>query len=159
MQYQAFDGLSRRIERLERECRLWRLAGGFTILVTVVLAACGAASRPMNEVELERLVIKSKENGAGTITLSAIDGFPSLTFASEGREKISLTIPQGGAPTISFVDAGKGGLMFGLSRNGAPVVNFYDGNQRRRISLGIFPGVGPMISLLDEKNKVISKSP
>ena len=39
------------------------------------------------------------------------------------------------------------------------VLNFYDENQRRRISLGIFPNLGPLISLLDEKNKIISKSP
>jgi hypothetical protein len=159
MQLQALDALACRIERLERECRLWRRAGGFAVLVALVLAACGAATRPATEVELERLVIKSKENSHGTITLSAVDGFPSLTFASEGQDKISLTIPKEGAPTFSFVDDGKGGLMFGLSRNGAPVVNFYDGSRRRRISLGIFPNVGPMISLLDEKNKIISKSP
>ena len=110
-------------------------------------------------MELERLVIKNKQDGSGTITLSAVDGFPSLSFAREGREKISLTIPKDGIPTFSLVESGKGGLMFGLSRNGAPVLNFYDENKRRRISLGIFPKIGPMISVLDENNKIISKSP
>ena len=47
-----------------------------------------------SEVELERLIIRNKQDGLGTITLSAVDGRPSLSFASEGREKISLTIPK-----------------------------------------------------------------
>ena len=127
--------------------------------MAVALVVGGAATRSTNEVELERLVIKSKQEGLGTITLSAVDGLPSMSFASEGREKISLSIPKDGSPTFSFVEAGKGGMMFGLSRKGAPVLNFYDENQRRRISLGIFPEIGPMISVLDENNKIISKSP
>jgi hypothetical protein len=159
MQLQTLDALAHRIERLERECRLWRRVGGSAFLVAIALVVSGAATRSTNEVELERLVIKSKQDGAATITLSAVDGHPSLSFANEGREKISLTIPKDGSPTFSLVEAGKGGLMFGLSRNGAPVLNFYDENQRRRISLGIFPKVGPMMSVLDENNRIISKSP
>ena len=159
MQLQTLDGLAHRIERLEQECRLWRRVGGLAFLAAVALVVGGARARSTDEVELERLVIKSKQDGLGTITLSAVDGLPSLSFAREGREKISLTIPKDGSPTFSLVEAGKGGLMFGLSRNGAPVLNFYDENQRRRVSLGIFPKVGPMISVLDENNKIISKSP
>jgi hypothetical protein len=128
-------------------------------LIAVALVVTGAATRSGNEVELERLVIKGKQDGSGAITLSALDGVPALSFTSQGSEKVSLTIPKDGSPQFSFVESGKGGLMFGLSRNGAPVVNFYDENQRRRISLGIFPKIGPTISLLDESNKVISKSP
>jgi hypothetical protein len=108
---------------------------------------------------LEQLVIKNKQGGLGTITLSALDGCPSISLASDGREKVSLTISKDGSPTISCLEPGKGTLTFGVSRSGAPVLNFYDGNERRRISLGIFPKVGPMISLLDENNKIISKSP
>jgi hypothetical protein len=159
MQAQALDDLARRIEQLERDCRFWRRAGGLAFLVAGALVAGGAATRSTDEVEVERLVIKNKQGSSGTITLSAEDGVPTLSFASEGREKISLTIPKDGSPTFTFVESGKGGLMFGLSRNGAPVVNFYDENKRRRISLGIFPKIGPMISLLDENNKIISKSP
>lgn len=159
MQSQTIDALVRRVERLERESRFWRWAGGFACLLAATLIVGGAATQATNEVELERLVIKNKQAGGGTITLSAVDGFPSLSFASEGREKISLTIPKEGSPMLSFIEAGKDRLMLGLSRNGAPVLNFYDENQRRRISLGIFPNLGPLISLLDEKNKIISKSP
>jgi hypothetical protein len=159
MQSQTIEALVRRVERLERESRFWRWAGGFACLLAATLIVGGAATQATNEVELERLVIKNKQAGGGTITLSAVDGFPSLSFASEGREKISLTIPKDGSPMLSFIEAGKDRLMLGLSRNGAPVLNFYDENQRRRISLGIFPKVGPLITLLDEKNKIISKSP
>jgi len=159
MQSQTLDALARRVERLERECRLWRRAGGFACLLAAALIVGGASTRSTSEVELERLIIRNKQDGLGTITLSAVDGRPSLSFASEGREKISLTIPKDRSPMLSFIEAGKDRLMLGLSRNGAPVLNFYDENQRRRISLGIFPNVGPLISLLDEKNKVISKSP
>jgi hypothetical protein len=159
MQSQSVDGLIRRVERLERECRFWRRAGWLACLVAATLIVGGATRRATNEVELERLVIKDKQAGSGTITLSAADGFPSLSFASEGRERISLTIPKEGSPIFSFVEAGKDRLTLGLSRNGNPVLNFYDENRRRRISLGIFPKVGPVVSLLDENNKIISRSP
>ncbi len=159
MELKTVEGLKRRIERLERECRFFKCAGGLALLVAAAVVGSGAAKHSTDEVELEQLVIRSKQGGSGAITLSAADGFPSLSFTSEGREKISLTIPKDGSPAFSFVDAGKGGMMFGLSRNGAPVLNFYDESNRRRLSLGIFPKLGPMISVLDEKNRVISKSP
>ena len=130
-----------------------------TVIIVVAVLVGGAATDPHGQVELERLVIKNKEEALGTITLSATNGQPSLSFASEGRERISLTIPKDGSPLLSFVEDGKDRLMLGLSRNGTPVVNFYDDNQRRRISMGVFPKVGPTISLLDEANKVISKVP
>jgi hypothetical protein len=158
MDRQALDVLSRRIDRLERECRAWRGAGALIAVMAVAAVVGGAATEPPGQVELERLVIKNKD-GAGTITLSAANGQPSLSFASEGREKISLTIPKDGSLFLSFVEDGKDRLMLGLSRNGTPVMNFYDDNRGRRISLGVFPKVGPTISLLDEANKVIARVP
>ena len=133
MQSQTLDALARRVERLERECRLWRRAGGFACLLAAALIVGGASTRSTSEVELERLIMRNKQDGLGTITLSAVDGRPSLSFASEGREKISLTIPKDGSPMLSFIEAGKDRLMLGLSRNRAPVLNFYDENQRRHL--------------------------
>jgi hypothetical protein len=159
MQLQTIEVLIRRVERLERDCRLWRRASGFAFLLTAVLAVGGAATRARNEVELERLVIKNNQAGSGAITLSAVDGSPSLSFATEGRERISLSVPKEGSPIFSFVESGKDRMTLGLSRNGAPILNFYDEHQRRRISLGIFPKAGPSISLIDENNRIISKSP
>ena len=70
MQSQTIDALVRRVERLERESRFWRWAGGFACLLAATLIVGGAATRATNEVELERLVIKNKQDGGGTITLS-----------------------------------------------------------------------------------------
>ena len=159
MEPRSFEALNDRLERLERECRRWRRAGTVAFFGALTMIATGATSQSAREVELERLVIRDEKDGRGTITLSAGGGHPSLSFSTGGQEKIVLAIPEGGSPTLSFVDGGADRLMLGLGSNGTPVLNFLDENQRRRISMGIFPKVGPTISLMDESNKIISSMP
>jgi hypothetical protein len=153
-----YDVLSGRLEALERECRRWRRLGVAGLLAAVVAAVGGAAAVAPGEIELERLVIRNKD-AKRAIVLSATDGDPSLTFTDEGQEKVAMSLAEDGTPMLSFLDAGNPRLMLGLSRNGVPVLNFNDENRHRRISLGIFPKVGPTFALLDETGAVISKSP
>jgi hypothetical protein len=159
METPGYDALARRVERLERECRLWKRAGAAVLLGALTLIVGVAATRAPDELTVERLIIRSRDDASKGMLLSALDGPPSLVFFSEGQQKLVVSLSAEGSPTLSFDDAGKSGMMLGLSRNGAPVLNFNDENQRRRISLGIFPQVGPMISVLDEKNKVIFQAP
>jgi hypothetical protein len=159
MESHGIDALAGRVERLERECRLWRRAGAAVLIGSLALIGGVAATREPDELKVERLIIRSRDDDSKGILLSALDGPPSLVFFSEGQEKLVVTLSPEGSPTLSFDDAGKSGLMLGLSRNGAPILNFNDENQKRRISLGIFPQVGPMISVLDEKNKVLFQAP
>jgi hypothetical protein len=153
----TLEALARRVGRLERECRRWRRAGTAAALGAIALVAAVAAKRPDGEIKVDRITVQGKDGGG--IHLEAEDGLPSLTFYSAGQERIAIRVAEGGSPTVAFVDGGAPRMTLGLGRNGAPILNFNDENRRRRISLGIFPKVGPLISVLDEQNKVSFKTP
>lgn len=159
MEAQAIEALTRRVERMERECRWWRRAGLATLLGLVGMMVGGAASYSAGELKIERLLIQDGDDARKGIVLSAKDGSPSLMFFDEDQEKIFLSVSAEGVPSLSFTEAGRPRMMLGLSRSGTPVLNLNDENQRRRVSVGIFPQVGPMMSVLDENNTVIFKAP
>jgi hypothetical protein len=157
----SLDALADRLGRLERECRAWRRGAAVVALGALACLAIGAgaddAPKPIEELNVKRLIIRG-DDGREAITLSTQDGAPVLAMLADGQERVSIAAP-GGAPMMAFVDAGRPRLSFGLSASGSPVVNFNDADHRRRLSLGIFPRVGPMISVLDEQNKVIFRGP
>ena len=159
MNARSFEVLTGRVDRLERECRAWRRGAAVVAIALVALASAGAGDdpRPIEELNIKRIVVRG-DDGREAIILGTQDGGPLLSVLADGQERLSIAAP-GGSPSISFVDAGKPRLAFGLSPSGAPVLNFNDADQRRRISLGIFPKVGPMISVLDEANKPTFRTP
>lgn len=152
----GFDAVSRRLDRLERECRVWRRLGGACLFGLVLLVAGAADDRAgVREVKVGRLVIED-DAGRPRIVLDARTG---IALAGDNGERMSLALSPSGAPAIRFLDAGASRLSIGLSDAGAPVVNFSDEKQRRRLALGIFPTIGPMISILDEANKPVFRAP
>jgi hypothetical protein len=161
MNDRSLDALAARLERLERECRSWRRGAAAVALGALVVLAVGAAAddgpKAIEEINVKRIVVRD-DSGREAMTLGTQDGAPVLAMLADGQERLSIATP-GGAPMMAFVEGGSPRLTFGLSATGTPVVNFNDADQRRRLSLGIYPKVGPMISVLDEQNKVIFRGP
>jgi hypothetical protein len=167
MNPRSLDALAGRLDRLERECRAWRRGAAVVALAAVVLLVAGAddpppqaggAGRPtIEELNVKRIIVRD-EQGREAITLGTQEGSPTIALLAEGQERMSLSAP-GGAGMMAFIDGGGPRLTFGLSSGGSPVVNFLDAEQHRRLTLGIFPKVGPIISVLDEQNKVTFKTP
>jgi hypothetical protein len=159
MESPATDALTRRVELLERQCRLWRRIGTAGLVGCLALVVGGADGPTSTEVKAERLLIQDKADPGRGILLTAQDGQPTLTFLADGQEKISLGLSKDGSSRLSFTDSGKPRLALGLSQSGAPVLNLNDEEQRRRVALGIYPKVGPVISVLDEGGKVVFRAP
>src|SRR4051794_6637647 len=73
MESQAFDMLSLRVERLERECRLWRKASAATLLGLIILFFSGATPLSTGELRVERLIVQDKDDDRKGIILRAQD--------------------------------------------------------------------------------------
>ena len=102
------DTLERRVERLERSCRRWRL--GFLVVVMAAVGGAGAAAGPggladaqFAHLTVQSLTIRSQPNGA-------------FVSASCDNDRASITLSSPTAPSVIALVARRESADLFLSR-------------------------------------------
>lgn len=139
----GIEGLTERMELLERECRWWRRCGVVTAVSLAVALVVGAAreDQPPKSIRAE--------------SFSAVD--------SKGREVIGIrTNPEGGGQVEFFNLAGKRRLLLALDPIADPTISLNDADGLPRISLEFDANLGYGLSLRDKESRrdmIIASSP
>lgn len=147
--------LTRRLDRLEREVRFWKVLGSIslTALTFITLAAANPVSVP-DEVRAKRfLVVDAKGEIRGGLALMG-DGAITLTLAaSNGLSGATLTADPGGGATLVFTDNNgkRRTVLHGGPEGGA--LYLIDKNETARAMLVLRPDETVSLSLYDKSKK------
>ena len=129
----------RRLERVERENRRWKIA---TLLSVVALASVlvMGQTRPPTTVEAREFIVRTAE-GKRVMRLSAgPDGQPSLAFFDQQVEaRILMYLYERGTPGISLLAAppSKATLHLAAYGDGTPRIDWTDDNGSVRAKMGL----------------------
>ena len=95
--------LTKRLDRLERESRIWKRFGAAVLVVTTGLALMGQGQSP-RAVDAEQFLLRG-QNGRPRATLqTAADGTPLLAlFDEKGTTRLGLGFVAG-SPNLTFAD-------------------------------------------------------
>jgi len=145
--------LTQRLDRLERESRIWKRFGATVLVVTTGLALMGQGRSP-RAVDAEQFLLRG-QNGRPRATLqTAADGTPLLAlFDENGTTRLGLGFVAG-SPSLTFADKdGRSRIVLGTSEDGALTFAFR-GPGERLLRAGT-----PDILLMNRAGKVIWKAP
>ena len=123
------DSLDQRLERLERQCRRWRLAGIIfaAIVGTPILAALVAFITSDGTREAKRVLIRDNDGRIRMDMGTVKDGTPSLLFAgASGTPRMEIRVDADEAPVMQMRDeGGKVRLSIAVGREG-PTLSLND---------------------------------
>jgi len=155
----TLDTLTKRLDRMERENRWWRVAGG-AVLAVLVATAASPAPKVADKI-LAREFILADDTGVARARLGLTFGKPELAFDDDPRALVA----QSGTPIeprMSLSDdmlafAGKNRtlrLKLGVYRqiDDLPVLVLHDERGRARIDLSVFQG-GPSLIIQDDNRR------
>lgn len=120
--------VSERLERLERECRLWRRAGTSVVIGGVLMLIVSGAqlSKVPNEIEAKHFVVRDER----------------------GTTRARLEVGRDGAPILRLLDSKEmPRIEMGLV-DGRPSMIFYHADDKPRASLKVLPDGNPYLKLL-----------
>ena len=149
-----------RLDRLERELRLWRLGALVTLPLLIVVVLTAMAEPPVKELRLHTLRIVDAA-GADRMVLTAEPHIPDLTFLDPaGKGRLTLDIADDHKPVLEFSDSGKesGRLTLGLEA-GSPMLQLFDPERKRRVAIGVPKQGGPIIRIMDDDGKLQMRFP
>jgi hypothetical protein len=133
--HMAEESLVRRIDRLERQNRTYRLAGALVVLAGAA-ALCIGMSAPRKSLETDLLIIKDATGNTRMILGMADDG-----------------------PAITMLDAsGKLRANIGVTEKG-PEFDFLDASETPRLQMFIDDKQVPRVNLLDNRGTQVTFRP
>jgi hypothetical protein len=124
------DQMHARLERLERENRRIKLAGGAALLAAVALVLMGE-SKPdsiAKAVDAERFVVRDTSGTVRAVLGVNPDGNMGLEIRdANGKAGAALGMGTNGNPALRLDGrAGKTGIALGVRSNNNPAMEFYD---------------------------------
>jgi hypothetical protein len=151
-----------RLDRLERQLRLWR-RGALAASGLAALALAGAMASPeAKELAVTKLRVVD-DSGKDRIVLSANPTEADLTFFDpSGKSRLTLDVAKDRRPILQFSDEANkesSRLTLGLEDEGHPALMLFDGQGRKRVAFGIPKNGGPVIRILDENEKLQMRFP
>jgi hypothetical protein len=160
MEKPSIVALAERVDRLERENRLWRLGGGLALIVGLVVMLGGAQGIPDSKtVEAEQFILRDR-NGRERAKLGlAADGAPALFLrGTDGNNRAILMVSEEDDSGSLYLFGGGQGLE-GLSvvlHGGRRTANspslFLRRDDKTRINLNIDTAPGrPWLRFENEK--------
>jgi hypothetical protein len=150
----------RRLDRMERELRHWRIGGIVTLALAVVAVATAMADPPAKELRVETLRIV-QQDGKERIVLTAVPGVPDMTFLDpHGHTRLTLDIADDSKPVLVVSESGtaKGRLTLGIE-NGSPMLQLYDREGTKRVILGVPRDVGALLRTFDANGRIQGRFP
>jgi hypothetical protein len=175
----TLDTLTRRLDRLERENRRWKLAGGLAALVVLVLAVMGQAGPRPRSVDAEEFILKDSSGKRRAVLSVAQGGLAHLAFYDrQDAPRLGLGVGGNGAPTLALADAGgharaklelqadgvarvilldekyRLAVVVGVSRQGAPWVGLSNHQSGSGAEMGVLDNGDASFSLTDSSGKI-----
>jgi hypothetical protein len=151
----------RRLDRMERALRRWRLGALAALSLAVVGVAAGALAEPAKELDVRTLRLVDRR-GKERIVLTAEDGIPDMTFLDPaGKGRLTLDITEDRVPVLLFSESGeeKNGLTLGFGEEDGPMLQFLDRKGKKRIMIGAPPQGKPFLRFLDEEGRLLARFP
>lgn len=147
----------RRLERLEGECRRWRVVALLTAVTLGMLLLIGAGSETSipREIQARAFVLVDRE-GTPLARLGLLPhGAWGLGFYDQGKKsRIVLSVEDDGSSSLSlFGKDGKGSMLLNASGSGAASLRLVDTNWKTRTTLATWPDGSPFLQLLDRAGK------
>lgn len=165
------ETLARRLDRLERENRRWRIIGAGAVAILALALLMGAAKpkvKVQDEVRARRFtLVNKKDKIRGFLGFSATESpvlflfdNPTVTlFDSERRPRARLA---GGLVESGLRLYAKDGNPLAdlyIESGEWPRLSLYDKSRSRRAALQVLPGGSPGWTLRDKAGKTIWKAP
>ena len=131
-----------RVEKLERQNRLMKIAGLALLTLGGAALLMGQAPRNLDVLETEGLVITDSDGNPRAALAVAEDGSTGLGLSnSEGVLVAMLGIDADGAPSLSFSDQEERvRASFSVEANGMPSLVLFDEDEVSRIGLASASG-------------------
>jgi hypothetical protein len=157
----AFENETRRrLSRMERELRYWRLGGVLTLSLATVVVAAAMDDPPAKELRVETLKVVQRD-GKERIVLTAVPGVPDMTFLDPaGQGRLTLDIADDHKPVLRVSESakGKGHLVLGIE-DGSPMLQLFDRDGKKRVTLGVPNDTGALVRIFDANGKVQGRFP
>lgn len=156
----SMDAVTRRLGRLERDNRRYKLGARFAVACVGLAVLMGAApskkAKIPGEVRAGRFVLVDKTGKARAEWATTSENQSYLVLLDEaGKPRLTLSLSQYGEPRLSFADAA-GNRRIGLSLDLYGVLlRFTDDAGKLRAALGVPAEGEPEIELLGKDDQVL----
>jgi hypothetical protein len=147
------DTIIRRLERLERVHRRWRVLGWTLIALVGGVVLMGAMASQRQEVATETrtraLVLVDREGKPRVDLRVAADDSTHLALMDrEGINRISLSVLSHQGAHVMLMDPdGRARASLSVLGDGRPGLSLFDGDARPQVRLGVFPDGKPAVAV------------
>lgn len=149
------DELRTRIERLERQNRLYRRVGAVTLVAVVALAAAAWTS-PDQVVRTRTIELTDLTDDVRVV----MDANGVRFFDSEGVPRMTFAMEAGSCPCITLRTADDKPLAaLGAMANNLVILNLRDKEGSPRLRLGVNPDGEPFWETLDKDGERVFTGP
>src|SRR5712691_11807024 len=153
------DAIVRRLERLERASRRWKVVATLATATLGMVLLIGAGKNGKTSVPSElhaQAFVLVDRDGTPLARLGWLPhGAWGLGFYDQGKKsRIVLSVEGDGSSSLSlFGKDGKGSLLLNASGSGAASLRLVDTNWKTRATLATWPEGSPFLQLLDRAGK------
>ena len=152
------DSICRRLTRLERSNRRWKLlaASALALLGMALLLGAKGATTPVVDELRARAFLLVDEQGAPLARLGRLPhGALGLGFYDDGRRsRILLSVNEDGTSSLNlFSKGGRSGALLSASRTGGASLRLLDGNWKNRATVATWPNGSPFLRFADHNGR------
>lgn len=151
------NSIEKRLNRLERETKLWRVAGMALAAGLLIMATtCGTTS-----IETEEFTLTDADgNVKASILVDEDDGMPGVFLYDEDVEvRAMMTMREGGDPGVILFDS-RGDLRLALDlTDDLPGLHLYDSRGNIRGMFTVFDDGDAGLAFFDSDGEVIWAAP
>ena len=158
-QESGIDSICRRLKRLERSNRRWKLlaASALALLgLALLLGAKGVTRQPVADELRARAFLLVDEEGETLARLGRLPhGVLGLGFYDDGRRsRILLSVNEDGTSSLNlFSKGGRSGALLSASRTGGASLRLLDGNWKNRATVATWPNGSPFLRFADHNGR------
>ena len=155
----GIDIISRRLTRLERSNRRWKLLATSALALlglVLVLGAKGATRQPAAGELRARAFVLVDEQGTTLARLGRLPhGVLGLGFYDDGRRsRILLSVKEDGTSSLNlFSKGGRSGALLNASRTGGASLRLLDAHWKSRATVATWPNGAPFLRFADRNGK------
>ncbi|MDE0208153.1 MAG: hypothetical protein OXP66_19230 [Candidatus Tectomicrobia bacterium] len=153
------DSMCRRLARLERSNRRWKLLATSALALlglALFLGAKRADRQPVADELRTRALLLVDEQGTPLARLGRLPhGALGLGFYDDGRRsRILLSVNEDGTSSLNlFSKGGRSGALLSASRTGGASLRLLDGNWKNRATVATWPNGSPFLRFADHNGR------
>ena len=156
---EEIDVISRRLTRLERSNRRWKLLATAALAllgILLIVGAKGSTQQPVADELRARAFVLVDERGGLLARLGRLPhGVLGLGFYDDGRRsRILLSVNEDGTSSLNlFSKGGRSGALLNASRTGGASLRLLDANWKNRATIATWPNGAPFLRFADRHGR------